>query len=41
MREQAQKLQKELQKQRKDILRENRKQLERLQHEMHGDWMPI
>jgi membrane-associated protease RseP (regulator of RpoE activity) len=41
LREQTQKLQKELGKQRREILRQNRRQLERLRHEMHGDWMQI
>jgi len=30
-----------LQKQRQEIQKENRKQIERLRHEMRGDWMPI
>jgi serine protease Do len=41
LRQQTQKLQKDLQKHRHDMLRENRKQLERLRHEMKGDWMQI
>jgi membrane-associated protease RseP (regulator of RpoE activity) len=41
LRQQTQKLQKQLQKQQRDLLRENRKRLERLQHELHGDWMQI
>jgi serine protease Do len=41
LRQQAQRLQKQLQKQQREIFRENRKQLERLQHELHGDWMQI
>jgi serine protease Do len=32
---------KHLEKQRQEILKENRKQIERLRHEMRGDWMPI
>jgi serine protease Do len=41
LREQTQKLQKELGKQRRESLRQNRRQMERLRHEMHGDWMQI
>jgi len=44
LREQTRKLQKELQKQQKqqrESLRENRKRMERLRHELHGDWMQI
>ena len=41
LREQTQKLQKELGKQRREAFRKNRRQMERLRHEMHGDWMQI
>jgi gas vesicle protein len=41
LREQTLKLQKELGKQRRETFRQNRKQMERLRHEMHGDWMQI
>jgi len=41
LRQQTQKLQKELGKQRRESLRQNRRQLERLRHEMHGEWMQI
>ena len=41
IRDHAQKLRRELQKQRRELQRQNRKQLERLQHELHGDWMQI
>jgi hypothetical protein len=41
LRQQSQKLQKELGKQRRESLRQNRRMLERLRHEMHGDWMQI
>ncbi len=41
LRQQTQKLQKELGKQRRESLRQNRRQVERLRHEMHGEWMQI
>jgi serine protease Do len=41
LRQRSQQLQKELGKQRRESLRQNRRMLERLRHEMHGDWMQI
>ena len=41
LRQQTQKLQKELQKQHRESLRQNRRQLDRLRHEMQGEWMQI
>lgn len=41
LREQTQKLQKDLQKQRLNFMHQQRKQLERLRHEMRGDWIDI
>jgi serine protease Do len=41
LRQQSQKLQKELQKERRLGERDMRRQMERMRHEMHGDWMQI
>ena len=41
MREQAHKMQNQLQRQHQHLQKENRKQIERLRHEMRGDWMQI
>ena len=41
LRQQTEKLHKELGKQRRESMRQNRRQLERLRHEMHGEWMQI
>jgi serine protease Do len=39
--EQTHKLQRQIEKQHQELLKENRKQVERLRHEMRGDWMQI
>jgi serine protease Do len=41
LREHGQKMQKQLHKQRQEILKQNKKQVERIRHEMRGDWMQI
>jgi serine protease Do len=41
LRDQARKMQRNLQRQHQEILKENRKQIERIRHEMRGDWMQI
>jgi vacuolar-type H+-ATPase subunit H len=34
-------MQRELEKQQKEFLKRNRKQMERIRHEVRGDWMQI
>ena len=41
LQEQVHQFQRQLEKRRDEILKENRRQLERLRHEMRGDWMQI
>jgi serine protease Do len=41
LRQQTQKLQKELERERRRSGRDIRRQMERMRHEMHGDWMQI
>jgi serine protease Do len=41
LRQQADKMRRQIYKQREEFLKENRKQMERLRHEMRGDWMQI
>lgn len=41
LRRQAEKLKKEIQEQQRDLLQKNRRQMERLQHEIRGEWTQI
>jgi hypothetical protein len=41
LRHQAENLKREIQKQQRSLMQENRKQMERLRHEMRGEWTPI